>query len=141
MIEQPKMKLSRLREIGWSKWDPVCLSRMGPDDWKNGGPGADEYDGYLLQVAGQLRRREPYEGALAYLEEIEMVHMGGGRVSTTRSRAEATVAAIADYLAELPAGPLKVRQGRRRADDSARLPTIPRAYSAGVTSGRGGACL
>ena len=56
-----------------------------------------------------MRRGEALEEAISYLEEIEMVHMGGGRVETTRSRAEATVAAIADYLSDLPGGPLKVR--------------------------------
>lgn len=109
MIEQPKIKLSRLREIGWSEWDPIGLSQMGDDHWKDGGACADEYDSYLLQVVGRLKRGEPIEDAVAYLEEIEIVHMGGGRVATTRSRAEATVAAISDYLAELPAESLKVR--------------------------------
>jgi len=109
MIEQPKIQISRLREIGWSKWDPIGLSQMGDDDWKDGGPCADEYDSYLLQVAGRLRRGEALEATVSYLEEIEIVHMGGGRIATTRNRAEATVAAIADYLAAVPAGPLKVR--------------------------------
>jgi hypothetical protein len=82
---------------------------MGDDDWKDGGPCADEYDSYLLGVVGRLRRGEPASQAVAYLEEIEIDHMGGGRNATTRSRADATVAAIAEYLATLPAGPLKVR--------------------------------
>jgi len=105
MIEQPKIKLSRLREIGWSKWDPIRLSQLGDEDWNDGGPCADEYDGYLLEVAGRLRHDQTYEDTVSYLEEIEMVYMGSGRVATTRSRAEATVAAIADYLADLSAGP------------------------------------
>lgn len=109
MSELPKVKLSRLREIGWSQWDPIGLSQMGDDDWKNGGPCADEYDSYLLGVVGRLRRGEPAPDAVSYLEDIEIDHMGCGRNSTTRSRAEATVAAIADYLATFPAGPLKIR--------------------------------
>lgn len=109
MSEPSKVKLSRLREIGWSQWDPIGLSQMGDDHWKDGGPCADEYDSYLLGVVGRLRRVGPASDAVSYLEEIEIDHMGGGRNSTTRSRAEATVAAIADYLATLPAGPLKVR--------------------------------
>ncbi|WP_056444329.1 hypothetical protein [Caulobacter sp. Root1455] len=109
MPDLPKVKLSRLREIGWSQWDPIGLSQMGDDDWKDGGPCADEYDSYLLGVVGRLRRGEPTSDAVAYLEEIEIDHMGGGRNPTTLGRAEATVAAIADYLATLPAGPLKVR--------------------------------
>lgn len=109
MVEHPKIKLSRLREIGWSQWDPIGLSQMGDDHWKDGGPCADEYDSYLLGVVGRLRRGEPTSEAVSYLEQIEIEHMGGGRNSTTRQRAEATVAAIADYLETLPAGPLKVR--------------------------------
>jgi hypothetical protein len=109
MFEQPKIKLSRLREIGWSHWDPIGLSQMGDDHWKDGGPCADEYDSYLLGVVSRLRRGEPASQAVSYLEEIEIDHMGGGRNATTRSRADATVAAIADYLATLPTGPLKVR--------------------------------
>jgi hypothetical protein len=102
------VKLSQLREIGWSQWDPIGLSHMG-DDWKDGGPCADEYDSYLLGVVGRLRRGEPSSNAVSYLEDIEIDHMGGGRNLTTHSRAEATVTAIADYLATLPTGPLKVR--------------------------------
>jgi len=109
MSELSKIKLSRLREIGWSQWDPIGLSQMGDDDWKDGGPCADEYDSYLLGVVGRLRRGGPASDAVSYLEGIEIDHMGAGRNSTTRSRAAATVAAIADYLATLPAGPLKVR--------------------------------
>lgn len=109
MVAHPKIKLSRLREIGWSQWDPIGLSQMGDDDWKDGGPCADEYDSYLLGVVGRLRRGEPTSEAVSYLEEIEIVHMGGERNSTTRQRAEATVIAIADYLKTLPAGPLMVR--------------------------------
>jgi hypothetical protein len=109
MLEQPTIKLAHLREIGWSRWDPIGLSQMGDDDWKDGGPCADEYDSYLLGVVSRLRRGEPVAQAVAYLEEIEIDHMGGERNATTRLRADATVAAIADYLATLPAGPLKVR--------------------------------
>lgn len=108
MIEPPKIKLSRLREIGWSEWDPIGLTQMGDDHWKDGGACADEYDSYLLQVVGRLKRGEPIQDTVAYLEEVEIVHMGGGRVATTRSRAETTVAAISDYLAEIPARSVKV---------------------------------
>jgi hypothetical protein len=111
MVEHPKIKLSLLREIGWSRWDPIGLSQMGHDDWKDGGPCADEYDSYLLGVVGRLRRGEATCAAVSYLEEIEIEHLGGGRNSTTRPRAEATVAAIADYLKGFPYGRLKVRNG------------------------------
>ena len=109
MTDLPKISLSRLRERGWSLWDPIGLKEFSGGDWQDGGACADEYDSYLLQVVGQLRRGEPILKVAAYLEEIEIDHMGLGRSATTRERAEATVAAIADYLDGLPAGPLKVR--------------------------------
>ena len=74
------------------------------------GPGVrDEYDGYLLQAAGRLRRGEPRSEVIAYLVETETGHIGLPLNETTRNRAEATVAAINDYLETLPLGPLKVR--------------------------------
>jgi hypothetical protein len=109
MPKHSKLKLSRLREIGWSEWDPIGLSHMGDDDWKDGGPCADEYDSYLLNVVSRLRRGEPASDAALYLEHIENDHMFGRRNPTARDRAESTVAAIADYLTTLPPGPLKVR--------------------------------
>jgi hypothetical protein len=109
MDDKAKIKLSRLREIGWSHWDPIGLRELSDDDWRDGGACADEYDGYLLQVAGRLRRGEPKSEVIAYLVEIETGHIGLSLNDTTRSRAEATVAAIDGYLQTLPAGPLKVR--------------------------------
>lgn len=109
MADQAKIKLSRLREIGWSYWDPIGLKAISDGDWQDGGSCADEYDGYLIQVAGRLRRGDPPADIIAYLEDIEIGHMGLNRNITTRSRAEATVNAIASYVASLQVGPLKLR--------------------------------
>lgn len=104
-----KLKLSRLREIGWSHWDPIGLREISEGDWRGDGACADEYDSYLLQAAGMLRGGEPSSKVVAYLEETETGHIGMTLNKTTRSRAEATVTAISDYLETLPLGPLKVR--------------------------------
>jgi hypothetical protein len=109
MAEQTKIMLSRLREIGWSLWDPIGLKGVGDGEWQDGGKCADEYDGYLLQVVGRLRRGERTAEVVAYLEKTETGHIGLNPNATTHSRAEATVAAIANYLSTLPEGPLKVR--------------------------------
>lgn len=109
MTEQAKLKLSRLREIGWSLWDPIGLREISGDDWRDGGACADEYDRYLLQAVGRLRRGETNGDVVAYLEEVEVGHMGLTRSPTTDQRARATVDAIASYLTTLPAGLLKVR--------------------------------
>lgn len=108
MSDGAKIKLSRLREIGWSHWDPIGLREMSDGDWQDGGACADEYDSYLLQAGGMLRRGEPVSKVVAYLEETETGHIGMTLNKTTRSRAEATVAAISDYLGTLPPEPLKV---------------------------------
>jgi hypothetical protein len=87
-----KVRLSYLRDIGWSLWDPIGIL---PEDknWKDE-PFADEYDSYLLQVAGQLRRGEDRKKVVDYLVHIETVHMGLGAASGTRARAEEVVTAI-----------------------------------------------
>lgn len=109
-MNQPvTINLSRLREIGWSLWDPIGLMEISDGDWQDGGACADEYDTYLLQVVGKLRRGEPESEVVAYLEDTETGHIGLTPNETMRSRAEATVAAIGEYLAAFPPGPLKVR--------------------------------
>jgi hypothetical protein len=47
MNARAKLQLSRLRDIGWSRWDPIRLrgSEQAPKD---------EYDSYLLHAAGRL---------------------------------------------------------------------------------------
>jgi hypothetical protein len=106
MNEHAKIELSRLREIGWSLWDPIGLRQISDGDWQDGGACAD---GYLLQAAGRLRRGEPASDVVAYLEDTETGDIGLTPNETMRSRAEATVAAIGEYLATLPPGPLKDR--------------------------------
>ena len=57
MVERPKIRLSRLRDIGWTTWDPIGL--LGQDQLWEDISYADEYDSYLLRAAGMLRRKEP----------------------------------------------------------------------------------
>ena len=98
MNDIPKIKLSRLREIGWSLWDPIGLRETSDGDWQDGGACADEYDSYLLQVVGRLRCGNPATEVIAYLEDTEVGHIGLTRSPTTGARATATVEAIRDYL-------------------------------------------
>ena len=91
----PKIKLSRLRDIGWSKWDPIGLLADGQKwDDEDCQPFADEYDSYLLHAAGQLRRGEPEENVVSYLVDIEANCMGLGRAPGAAARAKEVVAAI-----------------------------------------------
>ncbi len=95
----PRVRLFRIRDIGWTLWDPIGL--LGP-----GGPFsgkwsddrnkrfADEYDTYLIDAAHQLRRGVPTETVVAYLVDVEANTMGMGKHRDAQTRAEAVVSAI-----------------------------------------------
>lgn len=95
MITRPTFELSRLREIGWSKWDPIGVG--GPD---NGWP-ADEYDSYLLQAAGQLWQGKTDEAVADYLVTAETDHMGLTPASGVQARALDVAKAIREYVETL----------------------------------------
>ena len=109
MSDVPKVQLSRLRQIGWSLWDPIGLRELSDGEWRDGGACADEYDGYLLQVVARLRHGASVAEVAAYLEDSEVGHIGLTRSATTGPRAMATVEAVREYLTTIPAGPAKVR--------------------------------
>lgn len=90
----PKIKLSRLRDIGWSRWDPIGLLDA-EQKWDNeeNQQFADEYDSYLLQAAGMLRRGSTCAEVVSYLVETETVHIGVDR-SDALERAASLVEAI-----------------------------------------------
>jgi hypothetical protein len=92
----PKIKLSRLRDIGWSVWDPIGL--IGAEQhWSDEDclSFADEYDSYLLQAAGRLRRGEAASDVASYLAKIEVEYIGlRGPFQVALAHAEKVVAAI-----------------------------------------------
>ena len=92
MNAHPKLRLSRLRDIGWSVWDPIGLNDFD-GKWQNVSF-ADEYDGYLIQAAGRLRANEPDEAVIDYLVKAETEYMGLTESARTKARAKATVDAI-----------------------------------------------
>ena len=96
MVSTPKIQLTELREIGWSAWDPISLQEIDPD-WRSDG-GEDEYDSYMLHVAGLIQSGRSEADAIRYLVEIELSHMEMELSATTHSRAVATVRAIKAYL-------------------------------------------
>ena len=92
MVTRARIRLSRLRDIGWRCWDPIALG--GPDgDWADSAA-ADEYDGYLLQIARMVRQNEGDDTAAQHLVWAESEHMGLGMRADTLERARATIAAI-----------------------------------------------
>ena len=104
MTPQPKIQLSRLREIGWQLWDPIGLAdRTG----LSGEGCADEYDHYLLHVVSMFCRGASMAETTDYLTAVTSEHMGLSVVDA--DAAVATSRAIADYLASLPDGPKTTR--------------------------------
>src|SRR4051812_38351453 len=100
MTSRPKIKLSRLREIGWKLWDPIGLAC---DDGASDPACADEYDRYLLHVVSLICRGGSKDEATAYLTDIASEHMGLSDVD--HDAAAAASGAIAEYLSSLPDGP------------------------------------
>lgn len=92
MAKHPKIRLSRLRDIGWQHWDPIDLGGLD-GSWENS-DAADEYDSYLLKAAGMVRRGEGDDAAVQYLVWVESEHMGLGVRGDAQARAQATVAVI-----------------------------------------------
>jgi len=92
MTDRPKIRLSRLRDIGWSLWDPIGLLDEGAA-W-DGAPFADEYDGYLLQAAGRVRRGAPEKDIIDYLVQIETEELGLSMRPGIWERAASVVEAI-----------------------------------------------
>lgn len=91
----PKTKLSRLRDIGWSTWDLIGLLSIGSRwDEADNQSFADEYDSYLIEAAGRLRRGASDIDVIGYLMSIETDHMGLGAQSDAHARARSLVTAI-----------------------------------------------
>ena len=93
------LKLSVLRDIGWEHWDPIRLNGS-EGRWRRNNA-ADEYDRYLVRVAGRLQSGDPDDVLVDYLVGIETRHMGLADNPAARSRARATVAAIRDQVERL----------------------------------------
>ena len=98
MPKRPKFKLSRLREIAWTVWDPIGLREI-VGGWE-GSDAADEYDGYMLKVVGLLVNGGRHEEAVESLLRSEDDIMGMGVRPGMRERASKTVEAVSDYLKE-----------------------------------------
>ena len=94
MVQRPKIRLSRLRDIGWSVWDPIGLLDKNIS-WQDISY-ADEYDGYLLRAAGMLRRKETKKNVIDYLVMVETKHMGLSISDGARKRAAEVVKRIED---------------------------------------------
>ena len=64
-----KVDIDRLREIGWSQWDPIGL--LGVTGSWRGQPYEDEYDRYLYRAAQMLKNNCSVEEVADYLFVIQ----------------------------------------------------------------------
>lgn len=83
--------LRKLREIGWSRWNPIGIA--GPPETP-----ADEYDRYLFEAACRIERNESLRDVAAYLVDVERNEMGLSGGAAAEVRAYATVQAINERL-------------------------------------------
>jgi hypothetical protein len=91
---RPKLELSRLRDIGWSRWDPLGL--LGTKHASE-----DEYDNYLLHAAGRLWDGASEEEVTNYLVSAEAEDMGLDGAPNARQRASEVVSALGAYVAKM----------------------------------------
>lgn len=92
---QSTAKLAKLRDIGWTLWDPIGL--LPPEgEWGDcaNRSFADEYDQYLIAAASKLRKGVPREEVVAYLLRVEKDSIGTSENATAYARAVAVVDAI-----------------------------------------------
>lgn len=83
---------AELRRILMEEWDPIGV-RGVPE-------AADEYDGYLPQVATRLRDGATTEEIATYLTDVEEDRMGLGPSPTARERNEALADRLRAWYAE-----------------------------------------
>jgi hypothetical protein len=94
------LDLNRLREIGFSIWDPIQLMR-DRTTWV-GTKFQNEYDYYLIRVADRLGAGDDDAELVAYLVGVECVDMEVGTAAVSAPRARATVAAIKAHVNDTP---------------------------------------
>ena len=96
---KPRIKLSKLRDIGWELWDPIGLlasDGLFQGKWTDAENThfVDEYDTYLISAASQLKSGSSKETVAAYLEHIATHHMGLAKTDQGYENAKAVVEAI-----------------------------------------------
>jgi hypothetical protein len=89
------VELNKLREIGWTLWDPIGL--LGQSDAWNEKPFADEYDGYLLQALGKLRNGHSIFDIVEFIVSIEIETMGLNEHPSQKGTAQKVAMALALY--------------------------------------------
>lgn len=94
-----RLDISRLREIGWSLWDPIGLDG-NTGIWREE-TFADEYDTYLIKAAGMLRNQCTLAEVVEYLFFIQTEYMGLG-VETNESELRENILKVAQAINDDP---------------------------------------
>ena len=99
MQRYPGIRLSRLREIGWSMWNPLNLDLPDQQAWRH--VNIAEYDNHLLHVACLLSKGGTQRDAVAYLEDAAVAYPCPSLSSEERHQAAiGTAQAVEAYLRE-----------------------------------------
>jgi hypothetical protein len=96
---RPAVKISALREIGWTYWDPIGLRGMISDDYKEGP--VDEYDSYLMSAFGKLCNGKSELEVSIYLDDIASNHMGLGPPDDGGAASKMTAEKLAELMKTL----------------------------------------
>jgi hypothetical protein len=92
MSSRPAVKLSALRKIGQTIWDPIGLFDSPQADPH--GPAADEYDSDLMAAFGMAQSGRTEAEISGYLAEIASSHMGLGKLEVDRDAHRLTARAL-----------------------------------------------
>lgn len=96
-MNNPKINISKLRDIGWSLWDPLELLPEG-ESWNSEDnlAFADEYDDYLMKAAGKIRNGVAKEEVVGYLLDVENKTLGLKTNADSKKRIQEVVASISE---------------------------------------------
>lgn len=84
------INLAKMRDIGWSLWDPIGLKHTNCP--------RDEYDSYIRKALDMLQQGRSSVETIDFLVAMETEHMGLSPRQDTRNRATRTVEALAAIL-------------------------------------------
>lgn len=96
MNKRRSVNIAKLREIGWSLWDPIGL--LDTKDSSVADFPEDEYDSYLLIAFSKLKNGASADLVADYLYNISNEYMGLGESSQLRAKAELTAQEIYESL-------------------------------------------
>src|SRR5262245_61143355 len=97
MERYPRIRLSRLRQIGWSVWNPLNIDLPDQQAWRQ--VNIAEYDNHLLHIACLLSKGGTQSEAVAYLRSVAEEYPCPSLSDETRRQAAIeTARAVDEYV-------------------------------------------